>query len=260
MLFTLWSLSLAISTLAANHEKNFNTIFVRSGDFNPTSVIGEAISEDTCRFQCLLADDDCKAFHFNNVTRTCSFGDFAGIDDPVVWSSKGDGGFKATYDIDADPFPDKHVHVAIIGGAQDELIDVSTADWSTTTTPWFPAWPGPDDQWMPVGMQYGDGFLMCGGIDDPKKCHHLKFGASKWSPVADMTETRHCPGYVAMGKTSLWVTGGSEIWPHPTGPAEPNFLSSTETFHNGKWTPGPKMPDARERHCMVRLDHRRVNF
>ena len=230
-------------------SKTFDTIFLRPEDFNPIKVAHEAKSEEMCRFSCVW--DDCVAFTFKEAELKRIFGNFDGVTDPIYLAR----GYGMKIYVDVNSKPAKHPHIAIFGGYNEVDMDISMQDETSTSTPWFPVWPAPDQEWHPVGMFYQEGFLVCGGSGD-LNCHHLKLGASSWTTVESIPHSGSAiaqMGYLALGSNTFYVNAGWE-----TGPG---FHTQGKTFFNWKWKNSVQLttPFGVDRHCMVRIDHRRVS-
>ncbi len=234
-------------------QKTFQTIHLRPEDFNALKVIHEATSEDLCHFNCLLAESDCQAYTFKNSTNECIFGDFTGIDDPIYLAS-GEG-LRVNVDV-ANPLPVKSPHIAIFGGTAINNIDISLYDGTSTTSPWFPDWPGPASAWNPVGTFIEDGFLVCGGAGSVA-CRHLKLGSDTWKDIDDIPGSTggivYNPAAIALGCNTFWVHGGYESG---TG-----IFDLSRIYFSGKWTEsiGMTSPVQFDRHCLARIDHKRVS-
>ena len=92
--------------------------------------------------------------------------------------------------------------------------------------------------------------LTCGGQDWDKvlypSCYSYDKADNQWSEVERMEESR---AFFSMSKVAgrVVVTGGE---------GEDGFLSSAESYRNGKWSPEPELEltSARYRHCSVTLD------
>ena len=191
------------------------------------------------------------AYTFNDTTNACIFGDFTGIEDPI-YLAPGEG---LRIEVDtANPVPVKSPHIAIFGGTNKVSIDISLYDDTSTTSPWFPDWPGPSDQWWPVGTYIDNGFLVCGG-NGALTCHHLKLGSDTWKVVQDIPHTGstlHKPGYISLGSNTFWVHAG---W-------SSGHKRFSWHYFGGKWTLSRNFesPVAVDRHCLARIDHRRVSI
>ena len=108
----------------------------------------------------------------------------------------------------------------------------------------------------PLKVDYATGKLVngspviCGGNDGndhTKDCHILK--NNTWSILANLQEGKSSAGSIAIGD-SLWVTGGFKPG---------SFLYSSDfVFLNGTSKKGPNLPQARNFHCMLQLDEKRV--
>ena len=127
-------------------------------------------------------------------------------------------------------------HVAILGRAGGtQSADFSLVDTSVSTSPWFPIFPGGTNTGFAVGFFYKKGFFACGGHSQSEVCQHLALGADEWTAMPSMPNIRRSAGFVALGRTTLWVLGGTNM--------AGDVQQTTDMFSNGKWYPGPDLPN-----------------
>ncbi len=90
----------------SSKQKRFKTLYTRSGDMQILKTIPSVVSELNCMSICVLEDDQCPAYHYDNALKSCDFLDFdsTGNPDPVITSAL--TGYKVVADVAA-PMPQK---------------------------------------------------------------------------------------------------------------------------------------------------------
>ena len=105
------------------------------------------------------------------------------------------------------------------------------------------------------GSSWKDGKIsICGGHDNIDKvwigrseCYFIVNG--EWKFSGNLQTGRRAFGVSNIGN-SIWITGG--LGDAPEFPKVNSALASTEIIHSdGKITPGPNLPEARNSHCQI---------
>ena len=92
-------------------QKTFKSINIRPSDWTVQTIKEGYKSVELCRSACVLAEDECKAFSYNETTTLCEFGDF--VPDDLI-KLDGNYGQRVYYDVDYPPQTCKFVIEAIV--------------------------------------------------------------------------------------------------------------------------------------------------